>query len=163
MRDHTALPGPNRPPPVRYGQRLSDGSLSAGGLLFGQLVPRFDNRIIARCPITLERVYQAVKAETGDEEKAKNEAEKLAKVPGVDCVEFSRYRWAMQLANVQVATGDTRKTRLLTQAERRTLNVEMEKRGFLTPGDFKKAVRTLTNKAPDNRSEEHTSELQSLR
>jgi CRISPR-associated endonuclease Csn1 len=150
MRDHTALPSPNRPPPARYGQRLSDGSLSPGGLLFGQLVPRFDNRIIARCPITFERVYQAVKAETGDEEKAKNEAEKLAKVPSVDCVEFSRYRWGMQLANVQVATGDARKTRLLTDAERRALNIEMEKHGYLTPGDFKKAVRVLTNKAPDN-------------
>ena len=26
----------------------------------------------------------------------------------------------------------------------------MEKQGFLTPGEFKKAVRALTNKAPDN-------------
>jgi len=150
MRDHTAMPSPDRPPPARYGQRLSDGSLSPGGLLFGQLVPRFDNRIIARCPITFERVYQAVKAETGDEEKAKNEAEKLAKVPGVDCVEFHRYRWAMQLANVQVATGDARKTRPLSAAERQALNTEMEKLGYLTPGDFKKAVRALTNGAPDN-------------
>jgi len=150
MRDHTALPGPDLRLPARYGQRLNDGSLSPGGLLFGQLVPRFDNRIIARCPITFERVYRSVKAETGDEEKAKHEAGKQAKVPGVDCVEFHRFRWAMQIANVQVATGDARKTRLLTAAERHALNEEMEKHGFLTPGDFKKAVRALTNKAPDN-------------
>ena len=32
-----------------------------GGLLFGQLVPRFDNRIISRCPITWAKTYDAVK------------------------------------------------------------------------------------------------------
>ena len=150
MRDYTALPGPDYRLPARYGQRLEDGSLSPGGLLFGQLVPRFDNRIIARCPITFERVYQRVKEESADEEKAKHEAEKLAKVPGIDCVEFHRFRWAMQLANVQVATGEERKTRRLNVAERTAVNAEMEKRGYLTPGDFKKAVRALTNKAADN-------------
>ena len=150
MRDYTALPGPDYRLPSCYGQRLADGSLSPGGLLFGQLVPRFDNRIVARCPITFERVYQRVKAEGGGKERAKHEAEKLAKVPGVDCVEFHRFRWAMQLANVQISTGDARKTRRLSAAERGAVHVEMEKHGFLTPGDFKKAVRALTNKAPDN-------------
>ena len=100
--------------PARYGQRLNDGSLSPGGLLFGQLVPRFDNRIIARCPITFERVYQAVKAETGNEEQAKHEAEKQAKVPGMDCIEFHRFRWAMELAKIKIATGDARSPRNLT-------------------------------------------------
>ena len=99
--------------PSRYGQRLANGSLSPGGLLFGQLVPRFDNRIVSRCPITFERVYQRVKAEGGGKERAKHEAEKLAKVPDVDCVEFLRFRWAMQLANVQISSGDARKTRRL--------------------------------------------------
>lgn len=150
MRDYTALPGPDYRLPARYGQRLADGSLSAGGLLFGQLVPRFDNRIIARCPITFERVYQRVKEEDADEERAKHEAEKLAKVPGIDCVEFHRFRWAMQLANVQVSTGDERKTRRLSVTERVAVNGEMEKHGYLTPGEFKKAVRALTNKAADN-------------
>ncbi len=32
-----------------------------GGLLFGQLVPRFDNRIISRCPLTWAKTYDAVK------------------------------------------------------------------------------------------------------
>lgn len=150
MRDHTALPGPDLRLPARYGQRLNDGSLSPGGLLFGQLVPRFDNRIIARCPITFERVFQSVKVETGDEKQAKHEAEKQAKVPGVDCVEFHRFRWAMELAKIKVATSDTRAPRNLTSAERGALNVEMEKHGFITPGDFKRAVRALTKKAPDN-------------
>lgn len=150
MRDHTALPGPDLRLPERYGQRLNDGTLSPGGLLFGQLVPRFDNRIIARCPITFERVYQAVKAETGNEDQAKHEAEKQAKVPSVDCVEFHRFRWAMGLANVKVAAGNSRIPRNLTAAERQAINVEMEKRGFLTPGEFKKAVRALTGGMPDN-------------
>jgi len=150
MRDHTALPGPDLRLPARYGQRLNDGSLSPGGLLFGQLVPRFDNRIIARCPITFERVYQIVKAETGDEELAKHEAEKQAKVPGVDCVEFHRFRWAMELAKIKVATGDARAPRNLTATERQVVNVEMEKRGYLSPGELKKAVRPQTGGAPDN-------------
>lgn len=150
MRDHTALPGPDLRLPERYGQRLADGSLSPGGILFGQLVPRFDNRIVARCPITFERVYQAVKADTGDEKQAKHEAEKLAKVPAVDCVEFHRFRWAMELAKIKVATRDPRSPRNLTASERQAVNEEMEKRGFLTPGELKKAVRALTAGAPDN-------------
>jgi CRISPR-associated endonuclease Csn1 len=150
MRDHTALPSPDRPPPARYGQRLKDGSLSPGGLLFGQLVPRFDNRIIARCPITFERVYQAVKAETGDEKKAKKEAEKLAKVPSVACVEFNRYRWAMELAKIKVATGKSGTPHNLTAAERQAVNAQMEKKGYLTASELKKAVRAQTGGVPDN-------------
>ena len=38
-----------------------------GGLLFGQLVPRFENRIIARCPMTYERIYQRVLTATAEE------------------------------------------------------------------------------------------------
>ena len=150
MRDHTALAGPDYRLPSRYGQRLADGSLSPGGLLFGQLVPRFDNRIIARCPITFERVYQRELGGGKEEPEAKHEAEKQAKVPGIDCVEFHRFRWAMQLANVQVATGDARKTRGLSVAERAAVNAEMEKEGYLTPGDFKKAVRAQIAGAKDN-------------
>jgi CRISPR-associated endonuclease Csn1 len=131
-------------------ERLNDGSLSPGGLLFGQLVPRFDNRIIARCPITFERLYESVKAETGDEEHAKHEAEKRAKVPGADCVEFHRFRWAMELAKIKVATRDAREPRNLTAAERQAVNVEMEKKGFLTPKQLRDAVRTQTGGVPDN-------------
>ena len=35
-------------------------------------------------------------------------------------------------------------------AERAAVNAEMEKHGYLTPGEFKKAVRAHTNKAADN-------------
>lgn len=150
MRDHTALPGPGFRLPERYGQRLANGSLSPGGLLFGQLVPRFDNRIIARCPITFERVYQRVKAEGGGKERAKHEAEKLAKVPGTGCAEFHRFRWAMQLANVNVEVTDSRTPRNLTVIERCVANEEMEKHGFLTKRQFKDIVRQQTDGAPDN-------------
>lgn len=122
----------------------------AGGLLFGQLVPRFDNRIIARCPITFERVYQEAMGEEGDERAARERAERLAKVPAADCREFFRFRWAMQLANVQIATEDGRRTRRLTAEERRTVDERMVVAGALTKGGFKKAVQALTDKASDN-------------
>lgn len=149
MRDHTAVAGPDYRLPSRYGQ-LVNGRRTPGGLLFGQLVPRFDNRIIATCPITFQRVYERVFKETGDKEKATHEGEKLAKVPGIGCVEFLRFRWAMQLANVQVAAGDPRNPRRLTIAERQAVNAEMEKHGYLTPKQFKDAVRAQTKTTKDN-------------
>jgi hypothetical protein len=119
-----------------------------GGLLFGQLVPRFDNRIIATCPITFERVYQRMLV-SGDEEKAKHEAEKLAKVPAADCREFFRYRWAMQLANVVVQTGKDQ-TQRLSAEQRRELDAHMAERGALSKGEFARAVELLTGGAPTN-------------
>jgi hypothetical protein len=89
-------------------------------------------------------------AETGDLERAKEEAEKRAKVPSASCAEFYRYRWAMQLANVTVATDDPRRTRRLSKEERQAVNAEMEKRGAMTPAEFKKAVRAVTTTNRDN-------------
>lgn len=149
MRDHTAIVGPDYRLPSRYGQRVN-GARTPGGLLFGQLVPRFENRIIATCPVQFQREYDRVFAETGDAKKANEEAEKRAKVPGIGCVEFHRFRWAMQLANVTVATGDARKTRRLTKEERQAVNAEMEKQGALTPKQFRDAVRALTGTDKDN-------------
>ena len=149
MRDHTVIVGPDYRLPARYGQRVGS-TRTPGGLLFGQLVPRFDNRIIATCPVQFQRVYDRVLAETGNASKATFEAHKLAKVPGVGCVEFHRFRWAMQLANVTIATGDARKSRRLSKEERNALNADMEKHGALTPSEFKKAVRALTGTNKDN-------------
>jgi CRISPR-associated endonuclease Csn1 len=73
-----------------------------GGLLFGQLVPRFDNRIIARCPITWAKLYDQVMEKENDEEKARHVADRDAKVPVKNCPEFYRYRWARLLANIKV-------------------------------------------------------------
>ncbi len=184
MRDYTEIAGPDYRLPSRYGQRLADGSRSPGGLLFGQLVPRFDNRIISRCPLTFQHVHSAALAGTltepqqtrrfeaevkrlartepgmSDEQRremaAQHIAEVAAKVPSADCPEFYRFRWAMQLANVQIATGIGRQTRGLSVEQRKTVHSLMEKQGYLSvgtpkhPGDFMKAVRALTGGAKDN-------------
>lgn len=140
LTDWKILPCPKLRLPDRY----------QGGLLFGQLVPRFENRIIAQCPITFEREYQRILAETQDEEAAKKGAARAAKVPSRDCVEFYRYRWAMQLANVQIATGERRNTRPLTVPERTAVDAVMRRQGYLTAKQFKDAVREQTGKQPDN-------------
>ena len=74
--DWQAIPCPGLKLPKRY----------QGGLLFGQLVPRFDNRIISTCPISGQ------------------------KVPSRNCPEFLNFRWAMQLANIRVSA----RTRVLS-------------------------------------------------
>ena len=97
-----------------------------GGLLFGQLVPRFDNRIIATCPISGE------------------------KVPTRNCPDFLRYRWAMQLAAVRVAESEAAELRPPRPDELRTLDNRMRAEGRLTKLEFKKAVRTLPGIVRDN-------------
>ena len=97
-----------------------------GSLLFGQLIPRFDNRIISVCPISGQ------------------------KVPTRHCREFLEYRWAMQLANVRVASNGERQLRPLSKDERTCVHESMLKKGFLTKGEFKKKVREATNCERDN-------------
>jgi CRISPR-associated endonuclease Csn1 len=122
-----------------------------GGLLFGQLVPRFDNRIVGRCPIMFERVFQETLRETGDGARAKKKAEKAAKTPSKECREFYEFRWAMQLANVMVCGPDGKTVRLIQNKDwRRLVDAKMRDSGFLTPGDFKKVVREVTGGAPSN-------------
>ncbi|HEY2083260.1 MAG TPA: hypothetical protein VGI88_10780, partial [Verrucomicrobiae bacterium] len=97
-----------------------------GGLLFGQLVPRFDNRIISICPISGE------------------------KVPSRNCPEFLNFRWGMQLANVQVARFGEQKLSPLTPKERSELDKQMRAQGGMTAEQFKKAVRNATSAIRDN-------------
>ena len=83
-----------------------------GGLLFGQLVPRFENRIIAKCSIT------------------------DGKVPGKHCHEFLEFRWAMTLANIRIGFGeekykDDAKFRPLTVEELRKVDARVRRLGFL--------------------------------
>jgi HNH endonuclease/RuvC endonuclease subdomain 3 len=120
-----------------------------GGLLFGQLVPRFDNRIIASCPLTFEQAHQAALADGADPEAATAHAQKHSKVPTKSCPEFLSYRWAMQVANVRVAAGDGA-VRPLDAEQRRQLDEAMRSAGFMTKGSFKSAVRSLTGGATDN-------------
>lgn len=119
-----------------------------GGVLFGQLVPRFENRIIAICPVTFERLFQEELAVSGDAEAAKRRAERMAKVPSADTPEFRNYRWAMQLANIQVVTPQG--LRRLTASERREVHRQMQERGAFTKTELKKAVRALTGSPQDN-------------
>jgi len=97
-----------------------------GGLLFGQLVPRFDNRIISRCPMTNQ------------------------KVPTRHCGEFLDFRWGMQLANIRVGASGTGELRPLGVEERQALDQQMRDRGSMTEGELKKAVRRVTACSRDN-------------
>ena len=97
-----------------------------GGLLFGQLVPRFDNRIISICPISGQ------------------------KVPTRNCPEFLNFRWAMQMANIRVGKKLDRELRPLTGEECVKLDRQMRLRGYLTAKELKEAVRSLTACERDN-------------
>ena len=111
-----AIPCPDLKLPKRY----------EGGLLFGQLVPRFDNRIISTCPISGQ------------------------KVPSRNCPEFLNFRWAMQLANIRIGKKSDRELRPLKGAECVALNKQMRERGYLTPKELKDAVRSVTACERDN-------------
>jgi CRISPR-associated endonuclease Csn1 len=111
-----AIPCPAIKLPKRY----------EGGLLFGQLVPRFDNRIISKCPVTGE------------------------KVPSRNCREFLNFRWAMQLANVRVAKNGERELRPLTAVERKKLDEKMRAAGAMTATEFTKAVIEATGATRSN-------------
>ncbi len=97
-----------------------------GGLLFGQLVPRFDNRIISKCPVTGQ------------------------KVPSRSCSEFLNFRWAMQLANVQVARPGEKVLRSLKADERIAIDAVMRRKGSLTAKEFASAVLAVTGAARSN-------------
>lgn len=109
-----------------------------GSYLFGQSVPRFDNRIISSCPITYERVL----AKTGDTKQAVRDS----KVPAKKYREFLLYRWAMILANLTVNNGQG--TRPLTADERKAIHQVMvqgdpvikNRPGHLTKKQLKDAV-----------------------
>jgi hypothetical protein len=101
-----------------------------GSYLFGQSVPRFDNRIISSCPITYERVL----TKTDDPRQAVRDS----KVPVKKCREFLLYRWAMILANVRINKG--RGMEPLTNEERKVIHQVMVKAGHLTKKQLKDAI-----------------------
>jgi CRISPR-associated endonuclease Csn1 len=138
--DWRAIPCPGLKLPNRF----------QGGLLFGQLVPRFDNRIISICPITYSEIYERELKETGEPKLAECKAKTLAKVPSRNCPEFLNFRWAMQLANVQVARFGEHQPSPVTAKERVDLDKQMRQRGGMTSEQFKKAVRTASGAIRDN-------------
>lgn len=97
-----------------------------GGLLFGQLMPRFDNRIISKCPVTGQ------------------------KVPSRNTREFLNFRWGMTLANVRVARLANTELQPLTSAERKEIDLAMRAQGRMTPDEFKQTVRKVTGAIRDN-------------
>ncbi len=97
-----------------------------GGLLFGQFVPRFDNRIITTCPVSGQKV--------------------CAKA----APEFRRYRWLMQVANVRVVRTGGSLPPDLTKEERAAIHERMEAAGYFTEKQFKDAVRAVTGTKADN-------------
>lgn len=127
--DWRAIPCPAIRLPLRF----------KGSLLLGQTVPRFDNRLIATCPITFQRELDRALAEGLPEDAARRRAEKLAKVPNKETQEFYRFRWAMEVAKIKLHG-----TQPLTIAQRQALDVRLRAQGSFTAAEFKKAVRTLT-------------------
>jgi len=88
----------------------------AGGLLFGQAVPRFDNRIIGQCPVS-----------------GKNR-------PLKTCGEYLEYRWAEIMANIKVRISKEDEGRPLNAEEREKLTCIARHEGGFTAAEFKKAV-----------------------
>ena len=118
-RDKTAwqvIPCPALKLPKRY----------EGSLLFGQLVPRFDNRIILKCPVSGQ------------------------KVPSRNSPEFLNFRWAMQLANVRVARLADSELKPLTVLERKELDKAMRQAGGMGVEEFKKQARQVSGAIRDN-------------
>ncbi len=115
-----------------------------GSVLFGQLVPRFDNRIIARCPITWAHEYMKAEEEGLDNKTARARADKFAKVPKADCREFYEYRFARILCNVRVDNCP------LSAEYRVQLMALAREQGKFTATSFRKAVKTLVGDAPTN-------------
>jgi len=111
-----AIPCPDLKLPKRY----------EGALLFGQLVPRFDNRIISSCPISGE------------------------KVPSRNCPEFLNFRWGMQLANIRVCRFGEKELSALTKSERKQMDALMRAHGGMGVEEFKKQVRQISGAIRDN-------------
>lgn len=93
-----------------------------GGILFGQLAPRFDNRIIGHCPVSGK------------------------KLPSKSTREFLEFRWAMMLANVRVGE----ESRQLSVNEMSALNQRAATVGGFTKGDFKKLVASVSGSSVNN-------------
>ena len=120
-----------------------------GSLLMGQIVPRFENRIISRCPILFQRILQRKLDDGWAREAAEAEANKLSKVPSKASIEFLRFRWAMFLANVLLSDLDG-KARALSVEERRKMDSKMKSLGSMTPTQFKTAIVEIVGPLKSN-------------
>ena len=121
-----------------------------GGLLFGRLQMRYDNRIIACCVHTAAALHAKLRAQGMREAEAQRIAERNAKVPSKKSPEFLRYRWGMLLANLRIATGDDPQLRPFNVAERGVIHARMVADGRLTKTELRDAVRALPGRQRDN-------------
>ena len=96
-----------------------------GSLLFGQYKPRFDNRIIGKCPFT-----------------GKNVPNKASKA-------FLDYRLALLIANLRVGEEGEKK-RPLKAEECQKLFQQFEEKGRLTKTELKKNLKQLTGQEASN-------------
>ena len=121
---HALMADPKREPDaLRAWPKIPKAYL--GGLLAGQIKPRFDNRLAPRCPID------------------------GVKTPLKSCDAFLAFRWAELLSHVRVGfMGQS--LRPLVPAELKALDDGIRKTGRYTAGDFKKAVRALAACDHDN-------------
>jgi hypothetical protein len=115
-----------------------------GGLLFGQLVPRFDNRIISRCPITWAKTYDGAIADGKSDPEARQLAEKFAKVPAKKCAEFLEYRLARILANLK-ANGEP-----IDKTVRQTLLDHARQQGRLTARGLTREIKAYYGNVATN-------------
>ena len=97
-----------------------------GGLLFGQAVPRFDNRIIGECPVS------------GEKRPLKN------------CREFLELRWAEIIANITVRRAKDADKETLTPEQRAKLTAMAREAGGFSAAEFKKAVLEVSGAAFSN-------------
>jgi len=97
-----------------------------GGVLFGQMVPRFDNRIIPLCRITGK------------------------KTPDRHCRAFYRYRWGMLMNNLRKVDPVTGSPIPLNAGERQKLHAVMEAQGYLTKTSLGKALCDTVGVEPAN-------------
>lgn len=112
--------------------RLPARFSAKGGLLFGQYVPRFDNRIIGSCRIT-----------------GKN-------VPLKNCREYLLYRWGRLLNNLTVFARDGSIRTLSANkpdgrpSEREKLDAEMRSCGFFDKKKLNDLLKEITGCEPAN-------------
>ena len=127
---------------IHYGIKLA--RCYRGSLLFGQLIPRFDNRIISRCPVSWAQVYEAELKKGNSEQNARERAEKLSKVPTANCPEFYEYRMARILCNIR-ADGEP-----LSAEIRRELMNQARQEGKLTKASLEKAISSRLGETETN-------------
>lgn len=121
-----------------------------GGLLFGQLVARFDNRERKICSMTYPRRLLELQSQFGNKEKTKTLAAQASRTPNKNCPEFYQYRWATLLSRVQIKESQDSSARFLNATELQKITERVRQRGHFTATQFKKVIRSITHTDDDN-------------